>query len=176
MDFIRTIKAEEEATAKELMGWLTYQVCNGGVHQYCYNGYADELLSYAETRDIVKELTEQGCPQEGIQAMSKMLKMLSTSYPYESCPECGGSGYFDETCYEEDGEHEVGDSYEVECEHCHGDGEIEPENWSETDNLPWMDEFDNWFYSLNLDALDDWTNQSHNHSVMLDVIEQNKNK
>ena len=167
MKFIRTLKASNEM-AKNHLKWLVYQVNNGGMLQYCFNGYADDLLKYAETHNIVQELEEMGCPAQGIEAIEYVLKLLNEMNPPTcECPDCNGSG-------ELETEDEDGDIETSLCDNCHGDGEIEVSTWAECDNQSWMNRFDNWFYKLNMKELDDWTEQSHNHSYALDMIEQNK--
>ena len=60
------------------------------------------------------------------------------------------------------------------CDRCHGDGYIEVNKWADSDNQSWMDRYEDWFYKLDMNKLDDWTEQSHNHSHFMDVIQQNK--
>lgn len=167
MKFIRVLKASEDVTAKDHLRWLIYQVCNGGVLQYCNNGYADDLLEYTESHNIIQELQDMGCPQEGIDAISKMIKLLKDYSPFEECIDCNGSG-------EWENEDENGDIETSTCETCRGNGYIETNKWADSDEQSWMERYDKWLYALNLDQLDDWTEQSHTHSVALDMINQNK--
>ena len=164
--FTKIFKANT-TTAKDHLQWLIYQVCNGGVIQYCINGYADELLDYIETHDIIKELQEMGCPEQGVQAMSKIIDLLKRHTPTAECIECGGRG-------EWENEDENGDIEDIVCDYCDGDGFVRVDGWVNADNQYWMEEYENWLYALNTDELDDWTNQSHNHSVFMDMIQQNK--
>jgi len=166
MKFIRTLKASDEM-AKNHLRWLVYQVNNGGMFQYCFNGYADDLVEYAKTHDIVQELEEMGCPVQGIEAIEYALDLLQDLQPTKECPDCNGSGEWET-------EDENGDIESSRCDTCYGDGEIEINTWAESDNQSWMKRFDNWFYKLNMKELDDWTGQSHNHSHSLDMIEQNR--
>lgn len=162
MKFIRVLKASDEM-AKNHLRWLVYQVNNGGMLQYCGNGYADDLLEYAETHDIVQELEEMGCPVQGIEAIEYALDLLNSNEPITTCYACGGQGYYED----EDGESET-------CDECHGEGGFDADSWSDAESDYWMEKFDNWFYKLNMKELDDWTEQSHNHSHSLDMIEQNR--
>ena len=166
--FIRKIQSSE-AGAREHLRWMIYQVCNGGVLQYCGNGYADDLIEYVKSHDIIKELQNAECPEDGIKAMKQMLLQLDEQRPTEECPYCYGAGELED----EDDEGNI--TTEI-CDECHGDGEVEVNRWSDTSDQSWMDMFDNWFYKLNLNQLDDWTGQSHHHSHALDVMEQNKKK
>lgn len=166
MKFIKVLKASSNM-AKNHLRWLVYQVNNGGVMQYCNNGYADELLEYCKTHDIVQELKEAGCPVQGVEAINKIIGLLQSWTPSATCDYCGGTG-------ESENEDEDGDIETERCEECHGDGEVEVDSWCEADEKFWMKDFDNWFYKLDMNKLDDWTEQSHNHSHFMDVIQQNK--
>lgn len=148
MKWTRVLKSSSEE-AKQHLAHLIYQVSNGGALQYCTNGYADDLLQYAETHDIVEELEEMGCPVDGMEAVEKMLKDLYDHYPTSDCHECGGSGELEN----EDKEGNV--EYEL-CDICHGDGVIEEAKWAYSDRMEWMDKFDNWFNKLNVKEIDDW--------------------
>ena len=163
MKFIKLLKASD-ANAKTHLKWLIYQVNNGGALQYCFNGYADDLLEYIKSHDIIKELQEMNCPEDGIKAIDQMIKCLQDSVPSQDCTDCDGSG-------EWENEDENGDIETSTCESCHGDGYIEKDKWVDSDEQSWMSRYDNWFYKLDMDKLDDWTGQSHNHSVALDMME-----
>lgn len=137
----RVVKANENEAKKYLRN-LIYQVNNGGILQYCFNGYADDLLEYIKSHDIIQELKDLGCPEDGIKIMQGTIDKLQNEKPM--------------------------------AQNEFGDDEMEDvEKWADTDDQYWMDEFDNWFYGFNMDKLDDWTEQSHTHSVILDTI---KNK
>ena len=166
MKFIKVLKASD-ATAKDHLRWLIYQVCNGGVSQYCGNGYADDLLEYTDSHDIIKELQDMGCPSQGVEAMNQMIKCLHDYAPDQTCLDCDGTG-------EWENEDENGDIETSTCEMCHGDGYIETDKWADSDEQSWMERYDKWLYALNLDQLDDWTEQTHTHSHTLDMINQNK--
>lgn len=170
---------QNAAKAKELMMNLVYQVNNGGVQQYCYNGYADELLEEAENFDVIETLKATGCPEDGIRAMQRMLSDLQDNEPLEVCQYCGGEGFYDEEVEEVD--EETGENYtdieQKRCDECDGEGYITVSDYERgsEDVTGWMEAYDNWFYALKgMDALDDWTEQSHTHSVILDMMKNNK--
>ena len=152
-------------SAKNHLANLIYQVCNGGVAQYCGNGYADELKHDANTFDIPGTLKQMGCPQQGIIAIEKMIEYLQDD-PLMVCEECGGEGYISDDETDE----------EQECPECFGDGYVDAGDWQHCDleQYGWFDRYDKWLYSLDLDELDNWTDQSHNHSVFMDMMQQNK--
>lgn len=154
--------------AKQMLRDLVYQVNNGGFAQYCWNGYADELLDYVKSHDIIKELGDLGCPADGIAAMKKVIEFLQSNEPMEECPYCNGTGSLEE-------EDENGDIEEGICYECGGEGSIHSKNWANSDIgiFHEVGTFEKWFYSLNMYELDDWTGQSHTHSVMMDMM---KNK
>lgn len=155
-------KSADNSNAKQYLKDLVYQVYNGGIFQYCMNGYADDLLQYNATNNIVQELKDMNCPKDGIKAITKILEKLKEEKPYAACPECDGEGYLE---YEDD--------QQEECGNCGGDGNEEVSEWRDADYDYWMGEFDRWFDSLSMDVLDDWTEQSHNHSISLDMMDEN---
>lgn len=163
----KIVKAEENNKAKQHLRNLIYQVLNGGILQYCFNGYADDLLEYIKNHDIIQELKDLGCPEDGIKIMQGTIDKLQKEKPQSECQYCDGTGQF------ESDEDEEGNTNVEDCSECNGDGWEDVEKWSDTDNQYWMDYFDKWFYDFNIDLLDDWTEQSHTHSVILDKI---KNK
>ena len=170
MKFIRVLKASDE-TAKAHLRWLIYQVHNGGVEQYCFNGYADDFLQYVKQKggidNVIMELKDLNCPEDGTDAIRMMYSGLTEHTPSYECPDCNGSG-------ELENEDENGDITTEWCDRCSGEGYIESNKWSDTHSQPWMEEYENWLYALNTKELDDWTNQSHNHSVFMDMMKQNK--
>ena len=163
----KIVKAEKDNKAKQHLRNLIYQVCNGGILQYCFNGYADNLLEYVKSHDIIQELEDLGCPEDGIKIMQGTIDKLQNEKPQSKCQYCDGTGQI------ESDEDEEGNTNVEDCYECNGDGWEDVEKWSDTDDQYWMDYFDEWFYDFNTDLLDDWTNQSHTHSVILDTI---KNK
>ena len=166
-NWTRVIKSSEQE-AKQHLRNLVYQVNNGGMYQYCTNGYADELLQYDESHDIVQELSDAGAPKDGVEAMAKTLDSLQNHTPYYYCEYCDGSG-------QEEYEDEEGNLEEHTCDMCDGAGEREAGKWEDASIQPWMDEFDSWFYTLNMEELDNWTEQSHNHSKFMDTVEDVEN-
>ena len=168
----KIVKKAANEQAKQMLKDLVYQVCNGGILQYCWNGFADKLLEYAKGHDIVQELKDLGCPQTGIEAIEHTLEVLRQQKPLAECQYCGGSGEVETTDVDE-----YGDPIRETCYDCGGDGYEKVDKWEDTDKQDWwMPDYDNWFSWENLDieALDDWTGQSHHHSVMRDMMEQNK--
>ena len=167
MKWTRVLKSSSEE-AKQHLRNLVYQVNNGGMYQYCTNGYADELLQYDKSHDIVQELLDAGAPKDGVEAMAKTLDSLQNHTPYYYCEYCDGTG-------EEEFEDEDGSLMSDTCSECDGAGEKEAEKWEDASIQPWMDEFDDWFYTLNMKELDNWTEQSHNHSVFMDMMDKKRN-
>lgn len=89
-----------------------------------------------------------------------------------SCQDCGGSGEIE---YEEDEDGNI--EYET-CSCCNGEGTFSVDmfnNVSFYDGLnDWTDEWNSKYYNqINSDIIDDLTNQSHTHSVVLDAINKN---
>ena len=72
----KIVKAEKDNKAKQHLRNLIYQVCNGGILQYCFNGYADNLLEYVKSHDIIQELEDLGCPEDGIKIMQGTIDKL----------------------------------------------------------------------------------------------------
>lgn len=161
----KLVKAEN-TTAKDLLKYLVYQVNNGGILQYCNNGYADELLEYTKNHDILKELKELGCPQQGLEAMQKALTYFYSEQPSEECPDCGGEGQLEE-------EDEEGNVEFETCPLCSGDGEIVTSKWSEVSEKDWMNDFDNWFYSLpNMEELAKFVKEPTTFSHTFEAMKQ----
>lgn len=163
----KVIKSNENEAKKHLRN-LIYQVNNGGILQYCFNGYADDLLEYIKSHDIIQELKNLGCPEDGIKLMEGTIDKLQNEIPQTKCQYCDGTGQIESDEEDEEGNTDVEDCYE-----CNGNGWEDAEKWAETDDQYWMEYFDEWFYKFNMDKLDDWTEQSHTHSVILDQIKEN---
>ena len=84
------------------------------------------------------------------------------------CSECGGEGQIQE-------EDEYGDVEYSECSYCNGNGTIEVDSYADADfgdfsDNQWDDKWDEKYYQLNGDMIDDATGQTHTHSVVLDAL------
>lgn len=175
---------EIEKSAIDYAGNVHYQIYNGGFAQMMFNGYADGIEEYGYKEFLQKlsaELKEAGYKEDSKEymslfgAMSYVVNVLMKFDKHRECEHCGGSGYVE---YEDEETDEDGDTYtttnEEECDYCNGEGTYEVETFAECDG-DYTDDYDSYYYSeFDGDVIDDVTEQSHNHSVFLDVIEKEK--
>ena len=165
-----------EHTALYWLGHLHYQICNGGLAQACMNGYVDDLIEAYGSVDAWADALQQelGDTEAGRKAteaarfISEGADGISLS---KSCPDCDGSGYL--TYEEEDDEGNPITTEETCCE-CHGSGILDVDRYEDVDfEYFGPDDFDSEYYdSVDSNAIDDLTHQSHNHSVVLDMLER----
>ena len=163
---------EEYKTALNLLRNLHYQVYNGGIQQCAMNGYLDDLEDYgtnqfiADLRNEIDVSTDAGA--ECLKAAQMFVNVLDEVQKTRVCSECGGEGQIQE-------EDEYGDVEYSECSYCNGNGTIEVERYSDADfgdfsDNQWDDKWDEKYYQLNGDMIDDATGQTHTHSVVLDAL------
>lgn len=164
-------------TALEWLGHLHYQICNGGLAQACMNGYVDDLIeAYGSFDGWVADLKQQlgnasDTSRKALAAarlISEGVSRVSLSKP---CPDCDGSGYL---TYEEEDDEGNPITTEETCRECNGSGILDVDRYEDVDfEYFGVDNFDSEYYdSVDSDAIDDLTNQSHNHSVVLDMLER----
>lgn len=157
---------------------MHYQICNGGIAQACYNGYVDDVIDVygsfdkwvAQLKKEVDESTKEG--QMAIKAATMISNEVKSISKVKNCGDCGGSGYNEFEEEDEDGEITT---TEEPCTYCNGDGYYDVDNYSEAD----IDEngWDSKYYTeIDSDVIDDLTNQSHTHSVVLDAIRRSQNE
>lgn len=163
---------EEQKTALDWLRDLHYQICNGGIGQACYNGYVDDVIdAYGDFESWVDQLKKEvdETTNEGkmaIKAATMISNIVNNISKVKECGECGGSGYNEFEEEDEDGEITT---TEERCPYCNGDGYYDVDKYSEAD----IDEngWDSEYYTeIDSDVIDDLTNQSHTHSVVLDAI------
>lgn len=150
--------------ALSLLSDLHYQICNGGLAQACYNGYIDDLDSYGGL-DFIKDIIEEcGKNSDAAVAASMIVDAMNKISLVKRCPECDGNGELED-------EDEDGDVHSETCRECDGEGTVSADDYSEIDvDMPWMDQWDEQYYNtVDSDAIDDLTGQSHTHSVALDT-------
>ena len=163
---------EEQRTALDWLRDLHYQICNGGIAQACYNGYVDDVIdAYGDFESWVEQLKNEvdESSKEGqmaIKAATMISNEVNSISKVKDCDECGGSGYNEFEEEDEDGEITTTEEH---CPYCNGDGYYDVDKYSEAD----IDEngWDSKYYTeIDSDVIDDLTNQSHTHSVVLDAI------
>lgn len=169
----------EELSAVDWLGQLHYQICNGGMAQACFNGYIDDVIdAYGSMNAWVKAIAEETDNNEkAVEAAKFIADGVSQIYKFKSCTYCGGSGYDEYEDEDEDGETIT---REETCSECNGEGTIDVDCYRDID----MDccgfddkKWDFKYYDLvDSDFIDDLTNQSHNHSVFLDMMDKTKNE
>ena len=163
-------------TALEWLGQLHYQICNGGLSQACFNGYVDRLIeAYGSVDAWVDSLKrELGDDEHAVKAVDAA-RLIATGVAGISmsriCPDCEGAGSIR---YEE--EDDDGESVECEdtCTECGGSGMLDVDTYAEVDFeiQGKLTTWDGEYYSkVDSDTIDDLTNQSHNHSVILDMLQ-----
>ena len=170
---------KEDLSAVDWLGHLHYQICNGGMAQACFNGYIDDVIdAYGSMDAWVKALAEETNNNEkAVEAAKFIANGVSQIYKCKSCGYCGGSGYDEYEDEDEDGETIT---REETCSECNGEGTIDVDCYRDID----MDccgfddkKWDFKYYDLvDSDFIDDLTNQSHNHSVFLDMMQEPKNE
>lgn len=169
---------EEQKTALDWLRDLHYQICNGGIGQACYNGYVDDVIdAYGDFESWVDKLKKEvdETTNEGkmaIKAATMISNIVNNISKVKDCGECGGSGYNEFEEEDEDGEITT---TEEPCPYCNGDGYYDVDKYSEAD----IDEngWDSEYYTeIDSDVIDDLTNQSHTHSVVLDAIRRSQNE
>lgn len=163
---------ENSQTALEWLRDLHYQICNGGIAQACYNGYVDDVIdaydnfeSWVEQlKNEVDESTKEG--QMAIKAATMIANKVKEIPLTQNCGYCGGSGY---TTYEDENEDGEYVTEEETCSECNGEGTIEVDDYKDADfeDNGWDDSY---YQEIDSDIIDDLTNQSHTHSVVLDAI------
>lgn len=157
---------------------MHYQICNGGIEQACYNGYVDDVIDaygsfdkwVAQLKNEVDESTKEG--QMAIKAATMISNEVNSISKVKDCGDCGGSGYNEFEEEDEDGEITT---TEEPCPYCNGDGFYDVDKYSDAD----IDEngWDSKYYTeIDSDVIDDLTNQSHTHSVVLDAIRKSQNE
>ena len=163
---------EEYKTALNLLRNLHYQVYNGGLQQCAMNGYLDDLVDYGTNQfiaDIRKEIdvsTDAGA--ECLKAAQMFVNVLDKITMTKMCGDCGGSGEMEE-------EDEYGETTYTSCPYCNGQGsetvdEIRDVDIGRDTENSWDSEWDDEYYKLNGDLIDDATGQTHTHSVVLDAL------
>lgn len=162
-----------DLSALELLGALHYQICNGGIEQAAGNGYLDTLNEYGynkfimDLRNLFDVSTDAGAAC--LDAAVKIIDACEEIQMCKICQDCGGSG-------EWEFEDEYGDSRFDTCDLCNGEGTLSVDRFSDVDfevgtGNEWTDNWDSEYYKeINSDLIDDATNQSHTHSVLLDAI------
>lgn len=165
---------------------LHYQICNGGLCQCCINHYIDDVIEAygsmenytAELKNAVDLNTDEG--KEAVKCAEMITKAVNNIDLEYSCGDCNGSGEVEEEVEEEndDGEIEMVSKTE-ECCWCNGKGTFECESYADAGFdyyvNSWEAEWDSQYYhEINSELIDNLTNQSHNHSIVLDMIEESK--
>ena len=167
-------ESEENLSALDWLRDLHYQICNGGLEQACDNGYVDRLLENYDSAEawvdaLEEELNlETPSEKECVKAADMIAKAIDKIEYVQECPDCGGEGSWTE-------EDEDGESYTETCSRCNGEGEIDCDSAADVDFSvynSWADEWDSMYYKeINSDLVDDATEQSHNHSRVLDMVQ-----
>ena len=163
---------KEYETALNLLRNLHYQVYNGGIQQCAKNGYLDDLEDYgtnqfiADIRNEIDVSTDAGA--ECLKAAQMFVDVLDEVKKTRICQDCGGDGQMQE-------EDEYGDVEYSDCPYCNGEGTIEVDRYADADfddfsDNGWHDKWDEKYYQLNGDMIDDATGQTHTHSVVLDAL------
>jgi len=173
----------QKKTALDWLGNLHYQICNGGMAQACYNRYVDDVIeAYGSFDEWVDALTKELAGKENADKVIEAAKFIANGVKAismtKNCPDCDGAGY---TTYEEENEDGEPESHEETCCECGGSGILDVDKYCDVDldngfyHYPWDSEY----YALvdkdNVgDLIDDLTNQSHTHSIVLDAIKSAK--
>ena len=166
----------KQLTAVEWLRDLHYQICNGGMQQACYNGYIDNLIDTYGSVDawvdaLREELGDTEAGDKAVKAASLIANGVSQIHLSKSCRDCGGSGYL---MFEEEDEDGEINTVEETCSECGGYGIVDADNYSDVDldSGFFPDNWDSEYYALvDSDFIDDLTGQSHNHSVIMDMME-----
>lgn len=182
----------EKYGAIQYAGWVHYQICNGGFNQMAMNGYADELEDYGFT-DFIEKLKEE-LIEAGYKSGSKEYVTMVTAMEYVTdildktvkrceCNDCAGTGTQTVMVENEDDDGEIVETEETEeCSWCNGRGYFDCDRFSNCDKITGehgndkddfgVDDIDNHYYdTFDSEVIDDVTNQSHNHSVVLDMLQ-----
>lgn len=148
--------------ALEILGEVHYQICNGGFSQACYNGYIDKINDFGPDEWIEELIDESGKHSPAVKAAKMIVDAMQSMTLSTDCHECDGEGYIE---WDEDDERR--------CHVCNGEGSIDVDSYSEVGDKPWMNKWDEKYYKeIDLDAIDDLTQQSHNHSVYFDMMKK----
>lgn len=172
-------ESSEAPDAMTLLKWLHYLICNGGLQQAAQNGYIDMMYEYgkskfiADVRKSVDVSTDAGaaCVKAAMMIADGADRLQLTAI----CQDCGGSGEWET-------EDEFGEPATEPCDLCNGDGTVPVNDYSDIDccagsGNEWTDDWDSEYYKeIDSDLVDDATNQSHTHSVVLDAIRFNQQK
>ena len=164
-------------TAVEWLRDLHYQICNGGMAQACFNGYIDDLIETYGSADcwvnaLKKEVGDTEVGRKAVDAAELIVKGISLISLTNNCPECYGSGYIQ---YEEEDDDGEPISVEETCPECGGWGTRDVDCYADVEFefqhvvFKWDSEY---YDKVDTDAIDDLTGQSHNHSIVLDLLER----
>ena len=165
----------ETHTALYWLGHLHYQICNGGLAQACVNGYVDDVIEqYGSFDDWVASLkqeigNESEASRKALDAARLIADGVSKVPLTKSCPDCDGSGYIS---YEEEDDEGNTVTTEHTCSECHGYGTLDVDRYADVEfEVYGKYDFDSEYYdTVDSDAIDDLTHQSHSHSVILDML------
>ena len=168
--------ARKEFTAVEWLGHLHYQICNGGLAQACMNRYVDDLIeAYGSFDDWVAALkqeigNESDTSRKALEAARLITKGVAGISMSRNCTECGGSGYL---TYEDEDDEGNPVTTEETCSECSGSGIVDVDRYEDVEfEYFGPQDFDSEYYdTVDSDAIDDLTHQSHNHSVVLDMLQ-----
>ena len=133
-----------------VLGNLNYQVENGGFYQWADNGY---VLNLIETCNALIRINTENA--------KKVLKMLNAIYPHVNF-EARSRGCFGEYWKVQDYDEEVEcecwdadeDEYDEDCPDCNGSGYYY-ETVSESRAPEFLDSFDDEYYSINEQLMDE---------------------